>query len=192
MGFRETYLARLKEMMEKYPEAHFEVVTRTAKSVLAPPPALLSDFMNRKAELIAQGVTDVDAHNRAWNDVHYEKRFRAAILANPNAVRRMRELKELGKVKDVFLVCYEKPPKKCHRFILLDMLKEHEDSKTDRYVWAVVVEYRNGLGELHRKVVRLYEYDKGEEADRFAAKEQENLRRLGAAGKVVVEEMKVW
>ena len=122
MSFKETYLARLKEMRAKYPEAHFEVVTRTARSVLAPPAELYSDFKEREAELKAEGVADVEAHNKAWTDVNYERRFRDSVLSSPEAMKRLEELREIGKVKDVYLVCYEKPPKKCHRFILLDIL----------------------------------------------------------------------
>ena len=132
MSFRETYLARLKEMRTKYPEAHFEVVTRTARSVLAPDADLLSDFMERKAKLVKEGLSVVEAHNKAWEDVNYERRFRNFILSSPEAMKRLEELREIEKAKDVYLVCYEKPPKKCHRFILLDIFQEELEKENAR------------------------------------------------------------
>ena len=55
------YLAVLKNFKEQYPKAHFEVITRTAKSVLSPSWALLNtakeqnwSFEAYKQELIKE------------------------------------------------------------------------------------------------------------------------------------------
>ena len=46
------------------------------------------------------------------------------MLENPKAIERIRELREIAKEKVIFLVCYEKDPKKCHRSIVKDVLEK--------------------------------------------------------------------
>lgn len=56
-----------------------------------------------------------------WQE--FEVRFRKEIVSNPKAVAELKRLKELSQEKDVYLICYEKSYP-CHRFILMDLIKE--------------------------------------------------------------------
>ena len=44
-------------------------------------------------------------------------------MNNPDAKKEMQRIKELSKTIDVYLVCYEKDSKQCHRSILLKLIK---------------------------------------------------------------------
>lgn len=132
MALKETYLAMKRRLGAEHPGAEFIVATRTAHSVLAPSKELLSDFKERYDALSAEGLGDVEAHNRAWDEVDYEGRFRQEMLGTPDAMAELERIKELSKVKDVYLVCYEKPPKKCHRFVLMDIIREMNGPADER------------------------------------------------------------
>ena len=90
---------------KKYPDD--EVKVRVARpSVLSPSKELLSDYK--------KGLID-------WNG--YDKIFRAEILANGKAMKKLKEIAKLSQEKDVRLICYEKNPP-CHRFILINLIEE--------------------------------------------------------------------
>ena len=92
------YLAVLKKYREKYFDAHFEVITRTAKSCLSPSKELLHYAKENKISFEV-----------------YEKLFIKEISENPEAKKRIDELREITKDKVVFLVCFERFAEKCHR-----------------------------------------------------------------------------
>ena len=99
------YLAVLKKFRLQYPNAHFEVITRTAGSVLAPSWKLLT---------LAKEV------GLSFNE--YEKLFTDEINNNPEAKKRLEELREIGNNQIIFLVCFEKNASRCHRSIVKRML----------------------------------------------------------------------
>ncbi|HME53812.1 MAG TPA: DUF488 domain-containing protein [Candidatus Lokiarchaeia archaeon] len=105
----ECYLAVLKSFKQKYPQAHFEVMTRTAKSPLSPSQALLDRYK--------QGKESIDVYF-----VELEQELRA----RPAAMHRLKELEDISKEKDVFLVCYEKDPSMCHRSLVKRMMEAIE------------------------------------------------------------------
>lgn len=111
----ECYLAILKRYKEKYPDAHFEVVTRTAKSKLAPSKELL-----------------IHAKSIKMTFERYRILYLLEILDNIDALMRIEELREIAKEKIVFLICYEKDPSKSHRSILKDVIQNPK-------------KYRNGI-----------------------------------------------
>ncbi len=112
---RETYLAKLKKAREEYPEAEFIPITRVAHHILSPSWELINDYDNGK------GIS--------WAE--YTRRYLAEIDTD-KCRQEIQRISELAKTKDVYLVCYEKPPKNCHRFIVLDMVKKcMEDGRTD-------------------------------------------------------------
>jgi uncharacterized protein YeaO (DUF488 family) len=95
---RETYIANWNKVNGKK--------IRVARpSVLSPSLKLFKDFKGGKI---------------TWEE--YEERFKSEILQNPTAMQRLIEIKDLSKIEDVFLICYEKKPP-CHRFILMDIIK---------------------------------------------------------------------
>lgn len=100
-----------------------EKVRVARPSILAPSKKLLNEFNERKEKLRRMGIDDVSAHNRAFDDIDYERKFRQEILNRPEALLKLRQIKESAKEKDIYLICYEKPPKKCHRFILIEIAK---------------------------------------------------------------------
>jgi len=101
MPILEGYIAKWK----KYPED--EVKIRVARpSILGPSKRLLQDYKE---------------NGLSWAE--YTTRYIAEILASPRALKQIEDIIELSKTKTVRLICYEKSPP-CHRFILMDMIKE--------------------------------------------------------------------
>lgn len=114
---KETYLAKLKQMKEKYPDAHFEVVTRTAKSILSPSYELLTEYKVLIKDLPKNEI--IELFEKA-----YTPRFEKEMLYNNKCHDRMKELALMSIDKDVFLVCYEKEYP-CHRFILKKYIENY-------------------------------------------------------------------
>ena len=98
---KESYIS----MWNKLPPGAVKV--RVARpSVLSPSMGLLHDYKEGRI---------------TWEE--FELRFRKEIASNPKAIAELKRVKELSRKKDVYLICYEKTFP-CHRFILLDLLKE--------------------------------------------------------------------
>ena len=53
----------------------------------------------------------------------YESRFREEIASNPQAMTTLKAIANGARERDIRLLCFEKPPKNCHRFILIDLVK---------------------------------------------------------------------
>ena len=100
------YLAVLKKYKAKFFEAHFEVITRTAKSCLSPSKCLLNYAKENEISF-----------------EEYEKLFIKEIKKNPEAKKRINELREIAKDKVVFLVCYKCNPEACHRSIVKKIIE---------------------------------------------------------------------
>lgn len=116
---REGYIAKWKT----YPQEELRV--RVARpSSLAPSKALLILFLAEKKLLIKEGKSKKEAHYLAWKFVKYEEHFRDEIANNPEAQSQLRYIVHCLNVgENVRLICYEKEPP-CHRFILIDIIKE--------------------------------------------------------------------
>lgn len=98
---KESYLANMKSLPK---DAVKIVVTRSAGHILSPSKELLWDYKKGKI---------------TWEQ--YVQRFNKEM--DKEACRReMRKIKEMAKIHDVYLICYEKSWK-CHRFLLLDMIE---------------------------------------------------------------------
>ena len=106
---RETYLAKIHQMKKVYPLAHFLIVTARAQHILAPSWELLG--------AVKKGEID-------WET--YKTRYMEQIQRHPIARRELHRIKHLAETKDVFLVCYERNPKRCHRSILIEMINALE------------------------------------------------------------------
>ena len=125
MALKETYVSNLARVP---PRIRIFVMRHRGLDALAPPEDLFREFKDREAALKKSGVDPVDAHNQAWDDVRYEERFGASFWANPAAMKELGDVERLSRSEDVFLVCYEKPPKKCHRFLLLAYARKLADA----------------------------------------------------------------
>ncbi len=103
---KETYLAALR-YGKKDPFATYIMVARKVNpsNPLVPSAQLLADWKGGSI---------------TWDQ--YIARYKAEI-DNETTQKYLRELKELSKTKDIYLVCYEKNPP-CHRFILKQILDE--------------------------------------------------------------------
>jgi uncharacterized protein YeaO (DUF488 family) len=99
------YLAVLKKFKEKYPNAHFEVITRVAKSPLSPS----WDLLNKAKE-------------EKWDFDKYRQALIIELGESGAAAKKLWELKLIARKKDVFLVCYEKDASKCHRSIIKELM----------------------------------------------------------------------
>lgn len=125
---RQTYLS----VKSKLPvEAEAVLVMRgRGNDELAPTEGLLHDFNELKKQFVLGCGYESDVHY-AWQKSEYERRFRAQIKGSPKALARLKELAEVARVRDVFLVCYEGDDKPCHRRVLLQIAEEEFGAVVD-------------------------------------------------------------
>lgn len=101
---KETYLAMKKRTEIEHPGAVMMVITRTAGSMLSPSRKLLEEYKK----------------GMSWDE--YTIRFKQE-MDNDRCKQELQRIKKLSEDKDVYLICYEKPPKNCHRYLIMDMIK---------------------------------------------------------------------
>jgi hypothetical protein len=101
------------------------VARRRGNDEVAPSDELFREFDDRKKMLEKEyGKGSDQAHNQAFLDCDYERRFREGLLADPAALKKLQEIALRSKGEDLYLVCYEGASKACHRRILLRMAQE--------------------------------------------------------------------
>jgi uncharacterized protein YeaO (DUF488 family) len=104
------YLHVLDKFKRKYPDAHFEIITRANHDhILSPSWDLLNEY--KKYKKIPQFV---------WDGFTFK--FTKELENRKGVMEKLREFKELSKEKDVFLVCYEKNPYRCHRSVVKHLI----------------------------------------------------------------------
>jgi hypothetical protein len=92
---------------------------------LAPSDSLYEDFNAARERLERElGKGSAEAHNAAFLESDYERRFREQIAGDPAALAKVEELAGRAPNEDLYLVCYEGPAKACHRRILLRLAEE--------------------------------------------------------------------
>lgn len=91
---------------------------------LGPPEELLSEFQRRHEDLKIRGMCDQGAHNAAWEEVEFEKRYREHLesTAADEALSDLVERVEGG--EGIALVCYEGNAKRCHRHLLVEAIED--------------------------------------------------------------------
>lgn len=121
---REASISQMRSM--QIPKENRVLVNRgRGNDELAPSDALFAEYNSKRAALEKTlGKGTPEAHNRAFIDVDYERKFREQILENPAALTRLEELSRQSEKGDLFLVCYEGPQKACHRRILMRIAEE--------------------------------------------------------------------
>jgi uncharacterized protein YeaO (DUF488 family) len=120
---KETYLAQSKHLPSN---VHKEFVIRglSYNHILAPSIELLREA----------GIFDKSKPLMPWDE--FKEKYILEILYNKQAVRKIDELITLAKEKVVYLICVEKPPKNCHRYILLELINARIHCKTcDSCLW---------------------------------------------------------
>lgn len=106
------------------------VARKRGNDELAPPGDLFNDFDKGRKRLEKEfGKGSVEAHNKAFLDCDYDRRFRKYILGNPEALEKLEQICERSRKGDVYLVCYEGSAKACHRRILLRIAEERFGAK---------------------------------------------------------------
>jgi hypothetical protein len=98
---------------------------RRGNDELAPSDALYRDFESRRSQLEENlGKGSAEAHNIAFLECDYERRFRKQVTADAAALAKLEQLARRSEREDVYLVCYEGITKACHRRILLRIAAE--------------------------------------------------------------------
>lgn len=134
---RETYHAALAHDLVDVPgDAHLVGVVREPtgwfgaeidenRPALGPPADLLSETKAAAERIESEGVDETPAHNLAWEETEFERRYREHLATDEDAERVLAEL--AGRVADgetVVLVCFEAEDKRCHRHLLVDVLAD--------------------------------------------------------------------
>ena len=106
------------------------VARRRGNDQLAPGHDLFNEFDGRKKQLEKKlGKGSREAHNQAFLDCGYEKRFREQILNDPKALGRLKTLCEQARERGLYFICYEGAEKACHRRILLRICEEQFEAE---------------------------------------------------------------
>ena len=118
----ETYLSKMKEKMEEYPDAHFYLVTRTLPEKVMK--LIENDDRLEYCPTLAPSkklFVDYKYHGLPWEK--YVPIF-LQEMESIEAQEKMKDIIEESKNRTVFLVCVEKTTKSCHRFLLLDLMRK--------------------------------------------------------------------
>lgn len=93
-------------------------------AALGPPSDLFEDFQDRQDALLDEGYDEESAHNIAWDDVEYDRRYRDHLQTSEAAIAAVEDLLErVADGTDIALVCYENTDdKRCHRTALREHL----------------------------------------------------------------------
>ena len=135
---RDTYVVALQHDLVDLPEeatlvgvvrspTHwFSPVVDENHPALGPPQTLLEQIKRRAEELEADGLDDAEAHNTAWDDVDFERRYREHLNTDDDAQTAFEALHtRLLDGEGLVLVCYENTEtKRCHRTILREELAD--------------------------------------------------------------------
>lgn len=91
---------------------------------LGPPADFLDEFQEHKEELGMQGLCGEEAHNTAWRETDFERRYLEYIDGSGEAREAISEVVDvLREAGDAYLVCYENTSeKRCHRVPLVDRI----------------------------------------------------------------------
>lgn len=102
----------------RHPKDFVERVVDRNIPVLAPPEDLLSAFKTVES---AADVDDVDKPAAvAWRSVNFQLRYHEHLEENSGARIVIKNLRQRAREGDIWLVCWEKDPRYCHRRLLAD------------------------------------------------------------------------
>lgn len=138
----DTYVAALQhDLADLPPETRLVGVVRSPTSwfhgsvdenrpELGPPRELLDEFAEREEGLKLDGLCDEGAHNAAWEELDFERRYRDHLDTDAARTEMDALLARLADGEDVALVCFENTDqKRCHRTILREKLVRRRDEK---------------------------------------------------------------
>ncbi|WP_049901921.1 DUF488 domain-containing protein [Natrinema sp. J7-1] len=128
MTVRTTYFGGLNSSFEpadgdavfgvvRYPQDFVERITNRNIPAVAPPEELLNAYKTVQEAAGDNGEPNPAAI--AWNSVDFERRYRQHLeRAGPQEV--IGELTDRARDRDIWLVCWEKDARWCHRRLLAD------------------------------------------------------------------------
>lgn len=101
------------------------------RRALGPPAELLDDLDDRMDELVEDGIDEATAHDRAWEETDFDRRYREYLRTDEEGRRAVSELRErIADGEDVVLVCYENTDeKRCHRTTLARAITESGEDR---------------------------------------------------------------
>lgn len=113
----------IKEMKEKHPNAHYEIIKRNKGHVLSPSKKLLIEIgIMKKAD---------GTKNKKWDlgkpevFAKFKKNLLKEFSENYKLVNiELEKLRKIAKEKTLFLVCSCKYAEKCHRSIIKNLLEK--------------------------------------------------------------------
>ncbi|RKD94744.1 DUF488 family protein, N3 subclade [Halopiger aswanensis] len=111
----------------RYPKDFVERVTDRNIPAVAPPGDLLNAY--KTVENAAEEDDEPNPAAIAWNSVDYERRYLGYLERDgPQAL--IDELADRARERDIWLVCWEKDARWCHRRLLANVVVERlEDSE---------------------------------------------------------------
>ena len=121
---KEASISQMRSM--QIPKENRVLVNRgRGNDELAPSDDLFALYNGTREKLESVlGKGSAEAHNQAFLEMGYEKRFREQIRSDPAAMARLEDLSRKAGSEDIYLVCYEGPQKACHRRILMRLAEE--------------------------------------------------------------------
>ncbi|EJN57384.1 hypothetical protein HSB1_43470 [Halogranum salarium B-1] len=104
----------------RQPTSWFRATVDENYPALGPPVDLLDEFKQRHEDFKMQGLCDEGAHNAAWDDVEFEKRYQSYLTGVVDAREAVAELTSRLRDEELLvLVCFENTnQKRCHRTLL--------------------------------------------------------------------------
>jgi len=126
-GFAEVGSATLVGVVRQ-PPRWFHGTVDENHPALGPPAELLDEFRDQRETLKAGGMCDEGAHNAAWEEIDFERRYRERLDEDDEASAAFEALlARLGDGESLALVCFEGENKACHRRSLLERFHERLD-----------------------------------------------------------------
>jgi uncharacterized protein YeaO (DUF488 family) len=106
------------------PPGWFRETVDENHATLGPPAALLDEATDRTEELKRRGLCDEGAHNAAWEETEFARRYREYLAADADAADAVAALADrVRDGEDLWLVCFEGEGKRCHRDLLVERLR---------------------------------------------------------------------
>jgi len=80
--------------------------------------------LREKRNKLPDSLTDTETHNTAVKQVQLEAKYREYVQNSDAAKKRITQISNrIQNGETITLVCFEKPPKWCHRYVLQDVIK---------------------------------------------------------------------
>jgi len=122
-GLTDVGSATLVGVVRRPPRWFHGVVAENHRE-LGPSAALLDEVQERRERLKAGGMCDEGAHNAAWEEVEFERRYAEYLDTGEEARAALESLADRVRGGEpLALVCFEGPNKACHRRLLADRLR---------------------------------------------------------------------